>query len=146
MTTITSTLKDLIELLHDGEKFYTDAAGKVSSSVYAELFRRMAQTKRSIASDLAVHVSARGETPPEGGTVFGALRKTYADLAASLGRDKESVYVGQLEQTEDRLLDAFQKELTTNENPEVRRIVERYYPEVKRSHDEMAQLKARIAA
>jgi len=146
MTKTTSALKELIELLHDGEKFYTDAAAKVSSSVYGELFQRMAQTKRSIANDLAVHVSARGESPPDGGTVFGSLRQTYADVAASLGRDKESVYISQLEQTEDRLLEAFQKELTTNDNPEVRRIVERYYPEVKRAHDEMAQLKARIAA
>jgi uncharacterized protein (TIGR02284 family) len=146
MTNTASTLKDLIELLHDGEKFYTDAASKVSSSVYTELFQRMAQTKRSIASDLSVHVTARGETPPDGGTIFGSLRKTYTDVAASLGKDKESVYVSQLEQTEDRLLEAFQKELTTNDNPEVRRIVERYYPEVKRAHDEMAQLKARIAA
>jgi len=144
--TTTSTLKELIELLHDGESFYTDAASKVKIPAYANLFLRLARTKGSIARDLAVHVAAQGETAPEGGTVFGALRKFYTDIRASIGTDAESVYVGQLEQTEDRILEAFRKEVTTSDNAEIRLIAERYYPEVKRAHDEMRELKQRLAA
>ena len=93
-----------------------------------------------------MHVTSHGEKVPEGGTVFGALRKLYADVRASMGSDAEAVYVAQLEQTEDRILEAFRKELTMSENAEVRRIAERHYPEVKRAHDEMRELKHRLAA
>ncbi|MEO8670797.1 MAG: PA2169 family four-helix-bundle protein [Tahibacter sp.] len=146
MTATTSTLKELIELLHDGEEFYSEAASKVQVPAYSNLFQRLARTKAAIAKDLSVHVTSHGEKVPESGTVFGALRKFYTDIRASIGTDAEGVYVGQLEQTEDRILDAFRKVVTESDNNEVRQIAERYYPEVKRAHDEMRELKHRLAA
>jgi uncharacterized protein (TIGR02284 family) len=139
-------LKDLIELLHDGEKFYADAAQNVTLVAYAGLFQRMSRTKRAIANELSSQVASFGETAPEGGTVFGSLRKLYTELRAGMSTDSEAVYVAQLEQTEDRIIEAFRSEITTSDNAEVRRIAERYYPEVKRAHDEMRDLKHRIAA
>lgn len=146
MSDTTSKLNELIELLHDGENFYTEAATKVKLPAYKNLFQRMATLKRSIAADLAAHVAAQGGTVASGGTVFGSLRKMYADVRASMTSDSESVYVAQLEQTEDRILEAFRDELNDAENLEVRRIAERHYPELKRAHDEMRDLKHRLAA
>ncbi|WP_313918734.1 PA2169 family four-helix-bundle protein [Tahibacter sp.] len=142
----TSNLKDLIELLNDGEKFYSEAATKVKIPAYANLFQRMAQQKQAIASDLSARLASHGETAPEGGTLLGSLRKFYADVRASMSSDAESIYVAQLEQTEDRILEAFRDELTQSEDMELRRIAERHYPEIKRTHDEMRDLKRRLAA
>ncbi len=142
----TSNLKDLIELLNDGEKFYIEAATKVKIPAYANLFQRMAQQKQAIASDLSARLASHGETAPEGGTMLGSLRKFYADVRASMSSDAESIYVAQLEQTEDRILEAFRDELTQSEDMELRRIAERHYPDVKRTHDEMRDLKRRLAA
>jgi uncharacterized protein (TIGR02284 family) len=142
----TSNLKDLIELLNDGEKFYSEAATKVKIPAYANLFQRMAQQKQAIASDLSARLASHGETAPEGGTMLGSLRKFYADVRASMSSDAESIYVAQLEQTEDRILEAFRDELTQSEDMELRRIAERHYPDVKRTHDEMRDLKRRLAA
>ncbi len=142
----TSNLKDLIELLNDGEKFYSEAATKVKIPAYANLFQRMAQQKQAIASDLSARLASHGETAPEGGTLLGSLRKFYADVRASMSSDAESIYVAQLEQTEDRILEAFRDELTQSEDMELRRIAERHYPDIKRTHDEMRDLKRRLAA
>lgn len=141
-----SNLKDLIELLNDGEKFYAEAAAKVKIPAYANLFQRMAQQKRTIASDLSARLSMLGESTPQGGTVLGSLRKFYTDVRASMSKDSEAVYVSQLEQTEDRILEAFREELTQSEDLELRRIAERHYPDLKRTHDEMRDLKQRLAA
>lgn len=146
MSETTSKLNDLIELLHDGEKFYTEAAEKVKLPAYKNLFQRMATLKRAIAADLSAQVKAHGGNVAEGGTVFGAMRKLYTDVRASMTKDSEAVYVGQLEQTEDRILAAFRDELNDADSVEVRRIAERHYPELKRAHDEMRDLKHRLAA
>jgi uncharacterized protein (TIGR02284 family) len=146
MSQTTSKLNDLIELLNDGENFYAEAAAKVKLPAYKNLFMRMASLKRAISADLASHVTAHGGTAATGGTVFGSLRKMYADVRASMTKDSESVYVAQLEQTEDRILEAFRSELIDADSVEVRRIAERHYPELKRAHDEMRDLKHRLAA
>ncbi|UXI68303.1 PA2169 family four-helix-bundle protein [Tahibacter amnicola] len=146
MSDTTGKLKDLIELLHDGEKFYTEAATKVKVPAFANLFARMARMKQAIANDLSTQVGSHGEKAPTGGTMFGALRQLYTDIRASMSRDAEAVYVAQLEQTEDRILEAFRDELTKSDNVEVRNIAERHYPEIKRAHDEMRDLKSRLAA
>jgi len=146
MGNASATLNDLIELLHDGEKFYAEAAEKVKTPAYQSLFQRMARTKQAIAADLAVHVAAHGEKASNDGTLAGTMRKAYTEVRAKLGKDAEAVYVAQLEQTEDRILEAFRDQLSSDSSVEVRGVVERYYPEVKRAHDEMRELKHRLAA
>lgn len=141
-----SNLKDLIELLNDGEKFYSEAAERVKIPAYANLFRRMAQQKQAIASDLSARLAVHGEVAPMGGTVLGSLRKLYAEVRASMSKQSEAIYVAQLEQTEDRILEAFRDDLTQSEDIELRRIAERHYPDLKRTHDEMRDLKKRLAA
>lgn len=145
MSNTTATLNDLIALLHDGEKFYTEAAEKVKTPAYRSLFQRMARTKQAIAVDLAAHVAAHGETASNEGTFSGTLHKAYSAVRAKLGKDPETVYISQLEETEDRLLEAFRDQLGTN-NMEIRSVIEKYYPEVKRAHDELRELKQQLAA
>jgi uncharacterized protein (TIGR02284 family) len=140
-----STLNELIQLLHDGETFYNDAAQKVGMP-YRDLFQRMARIKVAIASELAVHVTGHGDTPSESGTVMGKLRKSYADLRASIGKNPEKVYVAQLEETEDRILEAFRSHLKDSDITEVRNILTRHLPEVQKTHDEMRALKINLAA
>src|SRR5438270_5872203 len=52
MKTDTSTLKDLVEVLNDGKKFYEEASSKVDRPELKQLFDRMAHTKAAIAGDL----------------------------------------------------------------------------------------------
>lgn len=147
MTSKTSaTLNDLIEVLNDGESFYTEAASKPELSAYRSLFQRMARTKQAIAGDLKAQVASHGDNPADGGTFFGTLRAKYTELRSSFGSDKAKVYVDQLEQAEDSILEAFESHIKDTDNAEVRAILTRYMPEVLSAHNEMRDLKMRLAA
>ena len=141
MTKTTAQVNDLIEVLNDGVKFYDDAAGSTNNQIYKSLFQRMANTKRAIAADLKAEVAWQGEKPAEGGTIVGQLRQSYTDLRAKLSNNPDAKYIGQLEESEDRILNAFQEALTKSDKAEVRQIAQNYLPDIKRMHNEMADLK-----
>lgn len=138
--TDTSTLNDLIDVLEDGRNFYADAATKVERTDLKALFDRMARTKTAIANDLKNKVVFSGKEPSDG-SFAGSIRKTYAELKASLVSDTQAEYVAQLEEFEDRILDEFRDAIEKTEDPEVRAIAAKYMPEVRRDHDEMKALK-----
>ena len=146
MTKTTSTLNELIEVLNDGVSFYEDAGKTTENSSYKSLFTRMASTKRSIAADLKAQVALHGETPADGGTIAGSLRKAYTDITASMSKHPDDKYISQLEETEDRILHSFQDALTSSDRAEVRQIAQNYLPDVRRMHDEMRALKQQIKA
>jgi uncharacterized protein (TIGR02284 family) len=141
MTTDTATLNDMIEVLNDGQKFYREASVEVKSSDLKTLFNRMANTKQAIANDLRTAVVASGTKPAEGGTFAGTLRKAYAEARTKLSSDKDYEYVAQLEQFEDRILNAFKDAASKSDDQGVRTIAYRYMPEVTRDHIEMRTLK-----
>jgi uncharacterized protein (TIGR02284 family) len=146
MSKTTSSLNELIEVLNDGVKFYDDAATTTKNSSYRSLFQRMASTKRAIAADLKAEVALHGDTPADGGTVGGALRKAYTDLAAKLSDHPDDKYIAQLEQSEDAILESFQDALTKSDKAEVRQIAQNYLPDIRRMHDEMRTLKQQVKA
>lgn len=146
MSKTTTDLNELIEVLNDGVKFYDDAAAATRNPTYRDLFQRMASTKRSIATDLKSEVSLHGEKPADGGTVGGALRKAYTDIAAKMSSDPDEKYIVQLEEQEDTILESFQDALTRSERAEVRQIAQNYLPDVRRMHDEMLALKQQVKA
>jgi len=140
------TLNDLIQLLNDGEAFYMEAAAKKELGTYRSLFERMARTKQVIASDLKAQVTSHGDAVKRDGTIFGGLRTKYTELRASFGKNPVKVYVGELEQAEDAILEAFESHLKETDNTEVRAILTRHMPEVLSAHNEMRDLKVRLAA
>lgn len=141
MSPTSSSLNDLIEVLNDGVSFYDDAVGISSNPECQALYRRLATTKRAIADELKGEVAFQGERPAEAGTLAGSLRKAYTELRASLSQNPEARYISQLEETEDRILHAFQDALTLSDNAQVRQIAQNHLPEIRRMHNEMRALK-----
>lgn len=139
-------LKEIVEIARDGEKFYQDAEASVSVPTLRPLFARMATAKRELVNSLSLKISAAGETPPQSGTMAGAVRKVYTDVAAKLSSKDAEIFVAQLEETEDRLLEQVQKASTEVTDPSIRSILEAYLPKVRACHDEMRDLKRRLAA
>ena len=100
------SLNDLIAISRDGQEFYQEAAQKVEDAELATLFRRMAAVKAEVVTALAQVVQASGGTPEQEGTLAGSIRQGYTKVRAALG-DRRYAYVAELEETEDRLLHAF---------------------------------------
>ena len=146
MHTDTATLKDLVEVLNDGKKFYEEASHKVKRPELAQLFTRMATTKSAIALDLAGKIESTGKNAPKGGSFSGALHKAYSDVRAKLSSSPDGEYVGQLEDFEDRIVHAFKDAAGSSDDAEVRALANRYLPDVLRDHTEMSSLKKKMQA
>src|SRR5579871_860683 len=102
-------LRELIELLDDGRRFYEAAAEKIQGTELEDLFRRMARTKAAIAGALNARLQARGEPPAGDGTLLGHLRQTFAEICAHFSASPDATYVDELERFEDRVRDAFRE-------------------------------------
>ncbi|TLY51896.1 MAG: PA2169 family four-helix-bundle protein [Gammaproteobacteria bacterium] len=144
MHTDTATLKDLVEVLNDGKKFYEEASHKVKRPELAQLFSRMATTKSAIADDLAGKIKSSGENAPKGGSFSGTLHKAYSDVRAKLSSSPDGEYVAQLEDFEDRIVHAFRDAAGSSKDADVRALANRYLPDVLRDHGEMSNLKQQM--
>lgn len=138
---VVNNLNDLIEIARDGKDFYAEAAQKVKDAQLSALFNRIAATKHDIVTTLSAEVAAAGGKPAESGTFVGSMQQLYGKVRAAFG-DTQYGYVAELEESEDRLLKAFNDVLADNSlTPTARAAVERLVPAVRDTHREMSQLK-----
>ncbi|HEX6834697.1 MAG TPA: PA2169 family four-helix-bundle protein [Rudaea sp.] len=142
--TDTATLKELVEVLDDGKKFYLEASEKVDRTDLRQLFSRMARTKGAIAGDLKTRIVATGKSAPNDGSLSGSLRKTWGEVRARLSSAPNAEYVDQLEGFEDRIVHAFRDAAEKSDDAEVRAVAAKYMPEVLRDHGEMSALKHQL--
>ncbi len=141
MNNSTKILNDIISVTRDGKEFYEHAATKVDDSELMTLFARMAAVKGQIVAGLSTEIKAMGDKPAEKGTLAGDLSQMYGDLRALLG-NKDYAYVSKLEDSEDRLLKAFDEALADEDTPaSTGEILRRYLPEVRSCHDLMRSRK-----
>lgn len=129
------TLNDLIAVTRDSAAFYGDAAGKVGNPALKSLFSAMAESKNGLIGAMSRDVRDAGATPADTGTFRGALHKVYGDVRARLGSDGDYGYVAELEETEDRMLGAWNNVLADADAPApVKDAVTSYLPKVKEHH------------
>jgi uncharacterized protein (TIGR02284 family) len=131
-------LNELIEITRDGQHFYQHALEVVKDVELQHLFRDMAQAKTHIIQALSVKVAANQEQPAQGGTTAGKLREKYADTKARLGH-ADAVYIDQLDQTEERILAAFEDALKTAE-PDIRALLAIELPKLRACHERIHAL------
>jgi len=146
MTNPAIALNELIETARDGLEFYTEAVTRVTNPHLKAVFRALIDVKTHLISDLSEHARARGLTPSTGGTFAGSFRKLYGEIRAKLSNQKDATFVAELEDSEDRLLHAFEEAATEASDPEVHRIVAQYLPKVRLCHEQMRNLKMSLAA
>lgn len=139
-------LKEIVEIATDGERFYRDAQRKVGVPSLQPVFARMAHAKRELVEALSQKIEAGGQTPPQSGTFAGAVRKVYADVAATLSSKDALVFVEQLEATEERLQRQIERAAAEVGDPAVRVILQAYLPSVRDSHQQMRDLRQRLSS
>lgn len=139
-------LKELVQVARDGAEFYEHAFGQVDDPQLRSLFSRMAAAKRELINGLSASIAASGEDVPQGGTLAGSLQKVYAQVRAALTRNETRAWVGELEDAEDRLLEHLRRAIRESEDPSVLGQLEAYLPRIRDCHDQMRDLKQRLAA
>lgn len=146
MTRSAATLNELIQVARDGQTFYTNAVGRVRNPNLRVVFRGIIDAKAQLIAALSEHVRVRGLLPSTGGTLTGYFHQFYGDLGAKLSGDADAVFVARLEESEDRLLSAFENAAAAPENRDVRDIILRHLPRVRLCHEQMRNLKISLAA
>jgi len=141
-----NTLQDLVQIARDGVEFYTEAGKEVKDADLRATFARMADAKRDLIGSLSTKLIASNEDVPTGGTVAGKLRQMYADVRASISSNEEKVYVAQLEEAEDRLVEHYDAAIKEVQDPLVLAMLEAHMTRVRACHSEMRGLKLRFAA
>ena len=130
-------LNDLVSATRDGKRFYEHAARRVDSPELKELFTRLANAKGEIVEGLSNELRALGEAPAEVGTWSGDFHRLCGDMRARLG-DRNEAYVERLEESEARLLKAFNKALNDeNTSGSAHEVIADLMPEVRICHDTM---------
>lgn len=140
------TIKELVQIARDGVDFYDKARDEVTEPALKDLFTRMGSAKRALVEALGARLTQSGEEVPDSGTMSGNLRRTYTDMRSAISSKKGAVWVSQLEEVEDRLLEHFNGALQSIEDPGMRETVAAQLPKVRACHDEMRAMKHRMAA
>ncbi len=140
------TLNEMIEVLEDGCKFYTEAAEKVRRPDLKPLFRQLAGTKEAIANDLKALAVHEQQSPVQHGSLAGMLHILYAEVRAKLSSDKDYTYIAALEESEDRILHVFGNAVVNSDDPKVRDIAQKHLAALTKGHAQMSSLKHGRAA
>ncbi len=140
MSSKTAQLNELIAITRDGQHFYEHASSQVKDSQLKGLFATMSRNKTEVIQALSSSVAANDEQPTMDDTLFGKLKQMYADTRALISSDEDATYVAQLEEAEDRILNAF-KDALEDADPELKVVLNREMPKVRACHDRMSSLK-----
>lgn len=135
-------LNELIEITRDGQHFYQHALTEVKDIELQHLFRDLAQAKTHIIQALSVKVAANHQQPSQGGTLAGSMRELYTDTRARLG-DPDKVYIEQLAQMEERIVQAFEDALSAAA-PDVRALLAIELPKLRACHERMRKLRGEL--
>ena len=146
MTHTNEILNELVSATRDGQSFYELAATEVSNFELQALFTRIAKVKGDIVAGLSTEIRANGAKPTDDGTWSASVTRNYVEVRALLG-DKNYTYVAQLENSEDQLLEAFDKALKdTATTPHAQSVITSYLPEVRSCHAIMRAKKSELKA
>lgn len=140
---LVDALRDLTQIARDGQAFYEDTAAKANDPEVKETAQAMAAVRSHLVDEFSRLLEMRGEAAPPSGTLVGSMHKLYADMRARWNGDRDGVYVSELEQAEDRLLNTFEGALLNVGTDDARAVLRRYVPLARAAHERMSNLKHR---
>lgn len=136
-----NTLNTLIATTTDSITGYEESAKNIDSEQLREIFRKRADERQQVVSDLRSEVRRLGGDPEDSGSFLGKAHQRFEDLKAAItGRDEKGI-VNEVERGEDYLKEKFEAALNSDLTGESRQVVERCYQSVRAGHDQISQLK-----
>jgi uncharacterized protein (TIGR02284 family) len=133
-------LNELIDICEDARKFYTDAAEQTESSRLQTTFQNIATAREGIIVNLKSHIIAIGGKIESDGTFIGQTSNLFGQLKAKVG-DTDITLVTELEDTEDKTLEAFRAAMDEDPPEATLNLLERQTQLLNDSHIYMRNLK-----
>ncbi len=126
-------VKAVIEVLHDGQKGYTDIGEHITNPEMRTFFMTESQTRGSYASEL----SAAAGMSDVGGTAVAAIHRSWGDLKAKLGGGDHTL-LETAEQGEDAAKKAYQEALADSSiSGSVRSLLQQQQTHIQSAHNKV---------
>jgi uncharacterized protein (TIGR02284 family) len=135
-------IRNLISVLRDGEKGFTDIGEHIKDAEYKSYFMAESRVRGSYASELerAVNFVTDADVH-ETGTISGAIHRTFGGLKAHLGASDHSL-LETAEQGEDAAKKAYKEALEdTAVSGTLRALIAQQFEHVRESHDRVRALR-----
>ena len=112
-TTPRSTLKNLVQILHDGQEGFRKASEDVKDPALKQVFSRFSLQRSKFAGELEAELLTLGEEDPqnEGTTLSGKIHRGWIDLKAALTKGDNHAVLAEAERGEDAAVAAYKKAL-----------------------------------
>ncbi len=149
MSTLTSsspqkTLRNLVEILHDGQMGFGHAADSVKNPRLKELFSRFSLQRAKFAGELQSELVAMGEKDAhkEGGTAMGALHRGWIQLKSAFVNEDNHAILSEAERGEDVAKKAYKEALEDHDlSAPLRQIITVQAVAIQTAHDEVKALR-----
>jgi uncharacterized protein (TIGR02284 family) len=137
------TVKNLVEILHDGQMGFAHAADSVKNPRLKELFSRFSLQRSQFAGELQSELLALGEKDPEkeSGTAAGALHRGWMDLKAAFVDEDNHAVLSEAERGEDVAKKAYKEALEEELPAPLRQIISTQAVAIQEAHDEVKTLR-----
>jgi len=141
-----STLKDVIETLHDSHKGFADIGEHLKDTSAKRFFLEESLTRQQFAGELEAELVRLGDKDASGegkigGTTAGAMHRTWGDIKAKLGGGDHTLFET-AEAGEDVAKKAYEKALEEKHLPlDIQEILRRQQSHVIASHDKVKALR-----
>jgi uncharacterized protein (TIGR02284 family) len=127
-------VKDVVQVLHDGQKGFADLAEHNKDPQVKAYFLKESQTRAQYASELE---SAAGLERDDSGTAGGAMHRAWGDLKGKMGGGDHTL-LETAEQGEDSAKKAYEEALQKPEvSGNIRQILEKQQMHIRQSHDQV---------
>lgn len=135
---------DVIQVMKSGVDFYKDALAEVHNQHVKSVFSKTIARKEAAIKSLQPLAVAEQSERETGSSFAVESRKMYTKFISMLSSDEDFTYVKQLEEVEDKVLQALDDALDQDQPAPVMSVLSTVRADAQVSHDEMKALQEQL--
>ncbi len=139
-----TVLRDVLEVLIDGQKGFSKAAEALEDDGNTELAKQMrtfAEQRQRMAAELQETASGHVTLSDVDGSTAGDLHRTWMAIKDSLTGDDAHAILAAAEEGEDHAKETYENALTEDLPAELRAVISRQASEIVAAHDKVRDLR-----
>lgn len=134
-------IQGLIEINIDSYEGFKDAAESVENQALSSLFRDLAATRSTFASQLQGFVRINGEEAEDSGSLRGSAHRAWLNFRSALNGGDAKVILIEAERGEDAIKEKYEDVLEETAGTPLNGVLIRQYQAVKAGHDRVRDLR-----